>query len=62
MNTMENLNEMGLLEMAPNQLKETDGGLIMYPGQGVIYFLVKMIKGAYEKGHDDAQKNCECNN
>jgi hypothetical protein len=57
---MENLNEMGLVKMSPLQLNKVDGGLIMYPGQTVIYYLVKMVKGAYEKGHDDAQDNCDC--
>lgn len=58
---MDNLNEMGLNKISHTELKKTDGGLIMYPAQPIVEFIVDSFKGAYEYGYDEAQENCKCN-
>jgi hypothetical protein len=58
---MDNLNEMGLVEMDYQSLQKQSGGLIVVQYKlvvGVIGALLKPIEGAYEAGHDTGENNC----
>lgn len=60
---MNNLNEMGLVELDNTSLKEQNGGLIMvYPelAIGIVKAIIEPIQGAYEAGHDAGENNCDC--
>jgi hypothetical protein len=56
---MDNLNEMGLVPINANQLKRTNGGLILLQPK-LVEAIYKSFAGAYQRGHDNAQNNCEC--
>ncbi|NGP89756.1 hypothetical protein [Fodinibius halophilus] len=56
---MDNLNEMGLSPVSKNQLKYTNGGLILVNAE-LTKALLKPLVGAYQRGYDEAQNNCDC--
>ncbi|MEX1269884.1 MAG: hypothetical protein WEA56_12810 [Balneolaceae bacterium] len=51
---MENLTDLNLTSLSGKEIRDTDGGLIL------AWLAYKALKGAYEKGYDDAQEKCTC--
>lgn len=56
---MDNLNSIGLVTINSKQLKETNGGLLVLHPK-ILTTMYKAVSGAYQRGYDNAQNNCEC--